>query len=198
MNKKPIISILIWIVAGIFVGSFIGALGYYRILPKSVYDPLSSITVKVCIGLIVLIVDLLCACGIIRPMISKYIDEHGTSTTGVIKNVVTLTRPDQLRLDEWIKLSRYSITVSYEVNQKKYTKEFPPTILTSKRELYPHSIEKGDSIDLKYLKKNPNLSIVDIEVLKKETTSESENARIHLIMIPLIITVMFIIGVIMI
>lgn len=131
-------------------------------------------------------------------MISKYIDEHGTSTTGVIENVVTLTRPDQLRLDEWIKLSRYSITVSYEVNQKKYTKEFPPTILTSKRELYPHSIEKGDSIDLKYLKKNPNLSIVDIEVLKKETTSESENARIHLIMIPLIITVMFIIGVIMI
>lgn len=100
MNKKPIISILIWIVVGILVSSFIGALGYYRILPKSVYDTLSSVTIKICIGLIVLIVDLLCAWGVIRPIISKYIDDHGGSTTGVIDNVVTLTRPDQLRVDE--------------------------------------------------------------------------------------------------
>ncbi|MDE6664594.1 MAG: hypothetical protein K2K14_00140 [Ruminococcus sp.] len=198
MNKKPIISIMTWIVGGIIVGSFIGALGYYRILPENVYNTLSSITIRVCIGLIVLIVDLLCAWGLIRPAINKYVDNHGDSTTGVIDNFVTLTKPDQLQADEWTKQSRYSFTISYEVDQKKYTKEFPPTILTSKRELYPHSIDKGDSIELKYLKKNPKLSLINIDVLKKGSTFESENARIHLIFIPLIITAIYIIGLIMI
>lgn len=190
MNKKSIISILIWIVAGILVSSFIAALVYYRIFPKSI----SSVTIKACIGLIILIVDTFCAWGVIRPIISKYIDDHGSSTTGVIENVAVLTRPDQLRVDEWIKQSRYSFTISYKVNQKRYTKEFPPTILTSKCELYPQSINKGDSVGLKYLKKNPNLSLIDIEVLKKGAALEAENARIHLIMIPLMITVIFIIG----
>ena len=157
MNKKSIISILIWIVAVILVCSFIAALVYYRIFPKSI----SSVTIKACIGLIILIVDTFCAWGVIRPIISKYIDVHGSSTTGVIENVAVLTRPDQLRVDEWIKQSRYSFTISYKVNQKRYTKEFPPTILTSKCELYPQSINKGDSVGLKYLKEwEPNWAVL--------------------------------------
>lgn len=198
MNKKPIISIMLWIIGGMIIGSFIGALGYYRVLPENVYNTLSSFTIRLCIGLIVLIVDLLCAWGLIRPIVNKYIDNHGESTTGYIDNVVTLTKPDQLQADDWIKQSRYSFTISYEVNQKKYTKEFPPTILTSKRELYPHNIDQGNSIELKYLKSNPKLSIINLDVLKKGAAFESENVRIHLIFIPLIITVIYIIGLIMI
>lgn len=197
MKKKPIISIILWIIGGMIIGSFIGLLGYYRVLPENVYDTLSNFTIRLCIGLIVLIVDLLCAWGLIRPIINKYIDNHGESTTGCIDNVVSLTKPDQLQLDDWIKQSRYSFTVSYEVNNKKYTKEFPPTILTSKRELYPHNIDQGNSIEIKYLKNNPKLSIINIDMLKKGAFSEAENSRIHLIFIPLITTVTYIIGLIM-
>ena len=124
MNKKPVISIILWIIGGIFIGSFIGALGYYRVLPENVYNTLSSFTIRLCIGLIVLIVDLLCVWGLIRPIVNTYIDNHGESTIGFIDNVVTLTKPDQLQADDRIKQSRYSFTVSYEVNQKNTQKSF--------------------------------------------------------------------------
>jgi len=122
MNKKPIISIMLWIIGGMIIGSFIGALGYYRVLPENVYNTLSSFTIRLCIGLIVLIVDLLCAWGLIRPIVNKYIDNHGESTTGYIDNVVTLTKPDQLQADDWIKQSRYSFWNCQEMCSQRIPK----------------------------------------------------------------------------
>ena len=187
-----------FIIAGAIIGSVIGVMGLVGIIPGDRLETVTEITTKICIGLIVLIIDLLFALGLCQPLIRRYIDKNGKQTNGLIEYVNELPRPDQLGLDEWIRKVRYSLTVKYCVDSKEYSKEFPPTHLTSKRELYPLSFEEGKEIPVKYLKRFPMLSILDLEILKAAWNTENRNARIHLIMIPLIITTMYVIAIIMI
>ena len=187
-----------YIIVGAVIGSFIGVMGLVGIIPGDKLESVTEITIKTCIGLIVLIIDLLFALGLCQPLIRGYIDKHGKQTNGVIEYVKEIPRPDQLGLDEWIRKVRYSLTVKYYVDSKEYRKEFPPTHLTSKRELYPLSFEEGKEISVKHLERIPMLSLLDLDVLKNAWNIESQTSRIHLIMIPLIITTMYIIVIIMI
>ena len=187
-----------FIIAGAVIGSVIGVVGLAGIIPGDKLETVTEITIKICIGLIVLIIDLLFAVGLCQPLIRRYIDRHGEQTNGVIEYINEIPRPDQLGLDEWVRKVRYSLTVKYYADSKEYSKEFPPTHLTSKRELYPLSFEEGKEISVKYLKIFPMLSILDLDVLKDAWNTENRNARIHLIMIPLIITAMYVNAIVMI
>lgn len=187
-----------FIIAGAVIGSVIGVMGLAGMIPGNKLESVTEITIKICIGLIVLIIDLLFAFGLCQPLIRGYIDKHGEQTNGVIEYVKEIPRPDQIGLDEWVRKVRYSLTVKYNAASKEYRKEFPPTHLTSKRELYPLSFEEGNEIPVKYLKRTPMLSLLDLDILKNAWNSESQTSRIHLLMIPLIITTMYIIAVIMI
>lgn len=187
-----------FIVAGAVIGSVIGVMGLVGIIPDSKLESVTEITIIICIGLIVLIIDLLFALGHCQPLIRGYIDKNGEQTNGVIEYVKEIPRPDQLGLDEWVRKVRYSLSVKYNVDSKEYRKEFSPTHLTSRRELYPLSFEKGKEIPVKYLKRIPMLSILDLDILKNAWNSENQTSRIHFIMIPLIITALYIIAVIMI
>ena len=182
-----------FIIAGAVIGSLIGVMGLVGIIPGNELETVTEITIKICIGLIVLIIDLLFAFGLCQPLIRRFIDRHGEQTNGIIKYMNEIPRPDQLGLDEWVRKVRYSLTVKYYADSKEYSKEFPPTHLTSKRELYPISFEEGKEIPVKYLKLFPALSILDLDILKNAWNIENRNARIHLMMIPLIITVVCII-----
>lgn len=194
MNKKTVTSLIWWIVGGALVGSCIGFLGHSSILPESVASTLPGLTIKVCFGLMLLIIYLLCFWGAMQPAMNRHIDEEGESVTGVIEEVKVLSRPDQINADEWEKLARFAFIVSYEVGEKKYRKEFPPTTLTSKRELYPQSVEKGSPIQLKYLKNRPKRVIIDVDRIKEGTIAETEASQLTLILIPLIASAVFIIG----
>ena len=85
--------IIIGITIGIIVGSIIGALGFYGVIPREFRDSTTYATVKMCIGLIVLIVDLLCVWGRIKPIIDKHIDKNGKSATGTIESVRVISHP---------------------------------------------------------------------------------------------------------
>lgn len=58
-------------------------------------------------------------------------------------------------------------------------------------------IEDDTEIEIKYMKKIPNISFIDNEKLKEGYEAETQNDIIHLIMIPLIITAVYIILLIM-
>lgn len=189
-------KIIIGITIGITVGSIIGAVGYYGIIPREFREATTFATIKICIGLIILIVDLFCIWGLIKPIIDKYIDENGESATGIIESVRTIPHPKHLSEDEWSRLSRFACVVSYNTEKEKITKEFPPTPLTSERELYPFSCEEGNKIPIKYLKKHPKLSIINNERLKAIYKAEHNKDIIHLVMIPTIITALYILALI--
>lgn len=197
-DSKAFKMIVKFIIAGAIIGSVIGVMGLVGIIPGDRLETVTEITIKICIGLIVLIIDLLFALGLCQPLIRRYIDKNGKQTNGLIEYVNELPRPDQFGLDKWIRKVRYSLTVKYCADSKEYSKEFPPTHLTSMRELFPLSFEEGKEIPVKFLKRFPMLSILDLDILKDARNTENRNARIHLIMIPLIITTMYIIAIIMI
>ena len=183
----------IYIIAGFIIGSLIGALGYFKIIPKEFAEMIPSTT----IGLIVLIIDLLFIWAWIYHFLRRYVNKYGISTTGTIKSVRELPHPKELNVDEWCRKVRYSCIISYKVGTKEYNKEFPPTCLTSKQELYPLVIEDDTEIEIKYMNKFPNISFIDNEKLKEGYQAEHQNDIIHLIMIPLIITAVYIILLIM-
>lgn len=189
--------IIIGITIGIIVGSIIGAMGYYGIIPRELRELTTYATIKICLGLIVFIVDLFCVWGLIKPIIDKRIDKNGETVTGTVESVQKIPHPKHLSEDEWSRPSRFACAVSYNTDKGKITKEFPPTPLTSERELYPFSLEKGNEIPIKYLKNHPKLSIINNEKLKAAYKAEHNNDIIHLVMIPAIITALYILALIM-
>lgn len=191
-------TVVLSIVIGAVIGSVIGLLGLLGVIPGDKLEVTTAITIKVCVGFIVLIIDLLLAYALCQPLIRDYIDKHGVRTSGVIEYVREIPRPDQLGEDEWVRKCLFSFTVKYRAGSKEYTKEFPPTPLTSKRELYPLSFEEGKEIPIEYLKRAPSFALIDIEVLKEAWRNENKKSRIHFIMIPIIITAAYIITIVMI
>ncbi len=197
-EKDPFIIIALWILAGAMIGSMIGVLGLSGIIPGDKMMTVTSMTIKICIGLIVLIIDLLFIWGSCQPFLRKYIYDHGEATEGVIEYVREIPRPDQLGADEWTRKVRYSCTIRYKGNKKEYSKEFAPTHLTSKQELYPFTLKEGQKIAVRFLKGFPALSIIDVDKLTEGRLNETNNDRIHLVMIPSIITALYITVIIMI
>ena len=190
--------ILIWIISGALIGSFIGALGLAGVISGDKMMTITKVTIEICLGLIVLIIDLLFIWGLCQPFLRKYIDDKGEKAVGMIEDVREIPRPDQLGVDEWIRKVRYSYSICYKANDKDYSKKFPPTHLTSKREMYPLTLEEGQEVAIKYLKRIPTLSVIDIDKLKEGWRNEHKNDRIHLIMIPSMLTAMYITAIIMI
>ncbi len=189
--------IIIGITIGIIVGSLIGAMGYYGIIPREFRESTTYITIKICIGLIILIVDLFCIWGLVKPVIDKHIYKNGKSVTGTIESVRKIPHPKYFSEDEWSRPSHFACVVYYNTDKGKITKEFPPTPLTSERELYPFSLEEGNEIPIKYLKNHPKLSIINNDTLKAAYKAEHTNDMIHLVMIPIISTALYILALIM-
>lgn len=189
------IIVLVFII-GVMAGMLIGGLCASNEVPEDVFFSVIGITKQICIGLAVLIVDLLCICALLIPVIDKHIDETGEATIGVIEDVTIHPHPNQPDDDEWLKKVRFSCTVSYKSDSKEYKKVFSPTALTSKRELYPVNIDKGNDIQIKYCKKLPSLSIIDIDVLKTELKNEQDKLKILYIIIPVIATALYIISIV--
>ena len=197
-NNNPLKMILLWILLGSVIGSLIGVLGLSGIIPGDIMMNIASITIKIGIGLIVLIIDILCILGLCQPFLRKYINIHGETTDGVIEYVKEIPRPDQLGIDEWIRKVRYSCIIRYIGNEKEYLKEFPPTHLTSKQELYPLTIKEGQKIAIKYLKHMPAISLICVDKLQKGRQNETTNDRKYLIMLPALITALYVTAIIMI
>lgn len=171
---------LIWIIAGLFIGSAIGIIGVG-----------TNTIIRLCFGGIVLLADILCIYGLLRPAILNSIDKNGEQVIGKIENITVMPRPDQISEDHWVQKARFAFTVSYEVASKKYRKEYPPTCLTSKQELYPQVIEVGEPIPIKYYKKAPRFSLADVDVLKAGSMQEQKKARVLFIMILILMTVLY-------
>lgn len=195
MKKNPIIITLIWIITGILIVTIIETIGVLLNIPKDNFLSATSILIRLCLGAIVLLVDSLCIWGLLRPIMIKCIDRNGIRIMGKIENVTVIPRPDQLGEGDWVQKARFAFIVSYEVDSKKYCKEYTPTCLTSKQELYPQIIEIGEDIPIKYYKKAPKMSLIDINLLKSGLQNEQNNARVHLIMIPIIITLVYVIAI---
>ena len=204
--------IIIGITVGIIVGSLIGSMSYYGIIPREFRESTTYITIKICIGLIILIVDLFCIWGLVKPVIDKHIYKNGESVTGIIESVRKIPHPKHFSedecvrkiphpkhfsKDEWSRPSHFACVVYYNTDKGKITKEFPPTPLTSERELYPFSLEEGNEIPIKYLKNHPKLSKVNNDTLKAAYKAEHTNDMIHLVMIPIISTALYILALIM-
>ncbi len=136
--------------------------------------------------------------GLIKPIIDRHIDKNGESVTGIIESVRTIPHPKYFSEDEWSRPSQFACVVSYNTDKGKITKEFPPTPLTSERELYPFSLEEGNEIPIKYLKNHPKLSLINNDTLKSAYKAEHNNDAIHLVIILTIITALYIIAIIMI
>lgn len=186
--EKPLFLLFLWSVGGIAIGNLIGLLGYYEIIPKGVV----GIVPKICIGVIVFIIDGACVWGIIYHTLNRSIDTDGESVTGIIEVITVIPKLSQLHVDEWQQQARYSCTVSYTVRQKVYKKEFPCTMYISKQELYPHILEKGREIPIKHHKKHPRFSMIDIDVLKQGYYAETRHTRSNLVLFLLMLNITFI------
>ncbi|MCR5599166.1 MAG: hypothetical protein K6G33_00265 [Ruminococcus sp.] len=197
-EKNSLKLMVLCILAGAFIGSLIGALGLSGVISGDKMMNVMSLTLKVCVSLIVLIIDLLFILGLCQPFLLKYIYNNGETTVGVIEYVREIPRPDQLFVDEWIIKVRYSCTIRYKANNKEYSKEFPPTHLTSKREMYPLTLDKNNEIPIRYLKRLPTLSAIDVDKIRTGRQNEAKNDKIYLIMIPSILTAVYITTIIMI
>ena len=57
---------------------------------------------------------------------------------------------------------------------------------------YPLSLEEGQEIPVKYPDKIPALSLLDSDILKDARNSENKRSRISILMIPLIMTAVYI------
>jgi len=197
LKNNPFRMILIWIVFGAVIGSLIGALGVLRIIPKDTFESAVGITIRICIGLIVLILDLLCIWALLRPRLIGYIKQHGETAEGIIAYVHEIPRPDQLREDAWIRKARFVCTVLYHVNGKDYKVEYPPTPLTSRQAMYPFSFEPEKVIPVQYLRRFPQLSCIALPQIQAAEQAEQQRNRIVFIVIPLILTALYVTAMIM-
>lgn len=192
MKKNPLVSIAICVLIGISVGSILGALGYYKFIPESIYKIMYNSTQRTCGAIIVVTVDLFCFWGILQPLINKYINKNGGTVIGVIDDVKLITGPDQNYIDEYHKKNVYSCTISYMVKDRKYKKEFPPIVCISQHELSTIKLEKDEYIPIKFFKPMPYLSIIDVEIVKKSVNDLQMKNRKFIITVSLIITTIFV------
>ena len=194
MKNNPFKFLLICIAAGIAVGSVIGVLGLLNVFSQESYMFTVKLLIKLCLGVIVGLVDVLCMWGlIIRPLIDERIKNKGIKTKAIIENITALPRPDKYGLDKEFQKARFVYSVRYGANGKSITAQCVPTCLTSRKELdgiLP--IDEGEEIDIKYLKSFPSDFLIDNDILFKAVKEERRESRIHLIMIPLITTIVFI------
>lgn len=187
-----------WIIAGAVTGTFIGILALAGIIPGDKLLPVCRIVIKAGIGLIILIIDVLFALAFCRPRIRDYIEKHGKQTDGVIEDVNETVRPDQYGSDEWVRKAIFSVTVKYHARGKEYRKVFSLPHSTSRQALYPISFEAGQEIPVKYPERFPALAELDPDGLKRVWYTENKKSKIPVIMIPMIITALYVIAVILI
>ena len=90
------------------------------------------------------------------------------------------------------------LTVKYHARGKEYRKVFSSQHLTSRQALYPISFEAGQEIPVKYPERFPALAVLDPDSLKRVWYTENKKSKIPVIMIPMIITALYIIAVILI
>ncbi len=192
---KPVVK---WIIAGAVTGTFIGILALAGIIPGDKLLPICRIVIKAGIGLIILIIDVLFVLAFCRPRIRDYIEKHGKQTDGVIEDVNETVRPDQYGSDEWVRKAIFSVTVKYHARGKEYRKVFSLPHPTSRQALYPIPFEAGQEIPVKYPERFPALAELDPEGLKRVWYTENKKSKIPVIMIPMIITALYIIAVILI
>jgi hypothetical protein len=180
------------------IGSLIGAIGVLGLVPKEYYLSATNTIINLCVGAIVLIIDFFCIIALLRPIFNNYIDKNGIKTKGKIEDFSVIPHPKQIGEDEWGQKARYAFIISYMAKSKKYRKEYSPTCLISKRELYPQTIEVGEEIPIKYYKNAPYFSLIDVELIKEGIRKEQINFKINFIMLPIIITLVYVIALIMI
>lgn len=192
MKKKHFKMILIWILTGILIGSLIGVIGVFGLIPTEHFLQVTNLIITLCIGVIVLLIDCLCIWALIRPAITNRIDRNGAKAIGKIENITVIPRPDQIDEDHWIQKARFALIVSYEVGAQKYSKEFSPTCLTSRQELYPQVIDVGEKIPVKYSERFPRFSLLDVNVLKAGLKKEQKGSKVYFIMIPIVITLVYV------
>lgn len=180
---------------GILIGTLIGAAGASGLISKEHFLSVSGMIMKLCFGAIVLLIDSLCIWALLRSTITNYIDKNGKKVIGKIENITVIPRPDQIGVDNWTQKARFAFIISYEAGSKKYNKEYSPTCLTSRQELYPQIIEVGKDIPIKYDKRVPYFSLIDVNVLKTGLNNEQKKARVYFVAIPIIITLIYIIAI---
>ena len=183
---------LIFILAGLAVGTAIGLLGVSGVIPRRVFETSAFLIIKGGIGLTVLTVDLLCIWALILQVISCRIDKSGERAEAVIEEVRCIPRPDQLGENEWRQKARFVLTVSYQADDRSCRRELPPSFLTSRQELCPLNLKAGEVLPVRYSRRFPSFVQADDEKLKAGRLTEQQSARIHLIMIPCLLTLIYI------
>ena len=179
---------LICIVGGIIIGTLIGAVGLTGVIPEDIFISSSKLIVKICIGAIALIIDILCFWAlIIKPGLDKYIKEKGVKCKARIESLTAIPKPGQLGLDSELQKARFVYRISFKEGTKEITKELPPTCLTNRKELSAViPTKEGEEIDIRYLEKHRSLCMIDNDILYSAIREERKEARIHFIMIPII------------
>lgn len=169
---------------GLFLGNLPGLLGYFQLISRNGMKWI----IKGALGVVVLIVDSLCIWSLIQYRVNKRVEAEGGLVIGLIRNVFAVPKSGRLSSDDWKLPVQYHCRIAYVVEGKVYEKDFPPTIFVSKQALYPFQFQKDGKIPLKYDKKHPGFAMINIGVLKRGYFKEMKKNRIHITMIPLLLT----------
>ena len=191
MDNKPFIFFLKCIVAGLIIGSVIGIIGLTHIIKEENFFLFVRTLLKLCVGLIAGIIDTLCLWAlIVKPIIDRMILKSGISTKGTIDSVTSIAKPGQGNIDDMHIKARFTYNISYEANGRKITKQMPPTCLTCKEELSKVlPLEEGEQIGIRHHERFPSLSVIDNEIPIKAAKEERKQTLIHILMIPIIVTI---------
>jgi len=200
--RKPLSPryFLYCILIGALIGSCIGLWGVFSSLGENEEQLLSErenvtnvvhIVIAVCIGLIVLMIDLLCIWGAIRPLFMRKIAQNGVLTTGTITEMRVIPHPSALNADEWVQKMMFALVIAYETENGRISKEFSPTCLTSRQALYPQEMEVGAEIAVRYHRRFPKIAVIANEKLLAGQQKESAAGRPLFIAVPVLITTLF-------
>ena len=192
MKQNHAKGILLWILAGAAIGSGIGILGVTGIIPGEQLMRVTGLTVHICIGLIVLLIDSLCIWALVRRQILAAVERSGASAAGTVTAVREIPHPGYLTDDDWVRKARFVFTVTYQAENKTYTKEFPPTALLSRQTLYPVLAEPGCSLPVRYSRKHPRFSLIDVNVMIQALKHEQRTTARFFVIIPIVLTTLYI------
>ena len=193
MKQSGVKAILLWILIGAVIGSGIGVLGVTGVIPGRKMMQVTGWTIRICLGLIVLLADVLCIWALIRRKILAAVEKNGMSAAGTVTAVREIPHPAHLNDDDWVRKAMFVFTVSYQAGGRTVTKEFTPTALLSRRELYPLQAEIGSSLPVKYSRKHPGLSLIDVDVIKQRMREDQQRSAKFFVIIPVILTAAWIV-----